>query len=279
MNISNHASTPNPHCQPDGDGHRDRSAELAFVVTNECGRDTLTGSKWQLPRGARAGTWMRRKEGAVIRSSELSGALAMTPRGARIFVAEVKGNRAHRNDVRLTEEITPYWHALDTASIVRACLVSEWRKCHGDSPASPEWADLTGAPLKFAQLVSIDLSHVALASSDLQNANLSQAHVAGANLSGANLRGANLSRANFTGTRFFRSDLSNTNLFRARLTNAHLIGANLLGAHVGWADFSGADLSGAHITEEQAERMSLSGEQRAQVRIAASAVQRMSPAV
>lgn len=74
-----------------------------------------------------------------------------------------------------------------------------------------------------------DLSEADLSGAPLRGANLCRADLSGADLRGANLRGANLIEA----------DLSGANLRGANLSEADLSGANLSEAFLEEADFSG----------------------------------------
>ena len=93
-------------------------------------------------------------------------------------------------------------------------------------------ANLTGADLRYANLIGANLIGADLSVINLRNADLRGANLSVINLRNADLRGANLISA----------DLSGANLSDANLSGANLSDANLIGA-----DLRGANLSGAYL--------------------------------
>ena len=90
---------------------------------------------------------------------------------------------------------------------IDGCVIEPYTVC--------EYANLTGADLRYAILSFADLTGADLTGADLTGADLVRVYLSGANLTGANLTNADLSGANLSG-----ANLTGANLTNANLTNA-----------------------------------------------------------
>ncbi|MET8794843.1 pentapeptide repeat-containing protein [Nocardia sp. NPDC004568] len=119
--------------------------------------------------------------------------------------------------------------------------------------ARMEAADLTGANLRYANLVRAWMGNANLTEASLFHANLAGAWMGDANLTGAELVGADLTKAglgdaNLAGARLYDANLAEAVLIGANLTGASLGGANLTQASLGGANLTGASLGSANLT-------------------------------
>lgn len=105
-------------------------------------------------------------------------------------------------------------------------IVDGWSllRFHGEN------TDLTGAPLRGANLEGARLSGTDLSEADLRGANLEKGDLTFTNFTGADLSGATLYRAGLKGADFTEADLSRADLRHADLQEVTLVRAALRGA-------------------------------------------------
>ena len=112
---------------------------------------------------------------------------------------------------------------------------------------SLQYANLSGAVLRYAWLNQANLSGANLSFANLSEANLNEADLSNANLRNAYLSFAYLSEADLSNAYLSGADLRGAYLSEADLSEADLIGADLRNANLSEADLRGADLGGAYL--------------------------------
>lgn len=133
--------------------------------------------------------------------------------------------------------------------------------------------DLSGAPLRSANLRNVDLSHIVLAGACFNGAWLAAADFANADLrcrrsggsvsrtdfGGAYAVGANFSNADLEGAYLGGANLCEANFHGATLAGAYLGGANLRNANLREADLSGTNLETATLIRTDLRNAILKG--------------------
>lgn len=129
-------------------------------------------------------------------------------------------------------------------------------------------ADLTQAKLIKAKLEGANLSNAILTDANLKNANLTRANLRGANLSNAILTDANLKAAIYDDKTSGLTDEQRNQMLKiepsAELLNVDLSGqdlseSELQGAKLDWSNLSSANLSSANLSSANLSGVNLSG--------------------
>ena len=142
--------------------------------------------------------------------------------------------------------------------LLRVELIKDCPKCN---LANTNWnnADLQFALLSRANLKEAQLKGTNLWGADLQKANLNNARLDSANLGGADLTEANLKNAKLSGANLGGVKLSDANLESAELSQANLDSANLSYTNLNNANLELANLSGANLLGAKLESVNLKG--------------------